>query len=143
MHQCVQYAGYYPANLATEEDVPKVSAQLEEIAQQFTAANAQGQETMSHLATTNAQLQQQVYNLQQQINIHAGQMKMLAMTNNQHCGQQKTKDNNNPAGQQYQPPIPMQTLAQYGYVPSGVQQAQLWAPQQHGFHPQQYQQQNI
>eukprot|EP00957_Ditylum_brightwellii_P146238 11134854-Ditylum_brightwellii.AAC.1 len=76
-------AGYHSANLATEADVHKVSAQLEEAAQQFTAANTQGQETMSQLATTNAQLQQQVHKLQQQMNMQASQMMMLSMTNNQ------------------------------------------------------------
>eukprot|EP00957_Ditylum_brightwellii_P099627 7588370-Ditylum_brightwellii.AAC.1 len=69
MHQSTQDAGYHSANMATDEDAPRVSAQLEEAAQQFAATNAQDQETMSQLATTNAQLQQQVYKLQQQMNV--------------------------------------------------------------------------
>eukprot|EP00957_Ditylum_brightwellii_P112547 8579541-Ditylum_brightwellii.AAC.1 len=72
--------------MTTDEDAPKVSAQLKEAAQQFAATNTQGQETMSQVATINAQLQQQVYELQQQMNVQAGQMMMLATTNNQQCG---------------------------------------------------------
>eukprot|EP00957_Ditylum_brightwellii_P110399 8419993-Ditylum_brightwellii.AAC.1 len=98
---------------------------------------------MSQLATTNAQLQQQVYELQQQMNVQAGQMMMLAMTNNQQHRNRKPKNNNTPTGQQCQPPMPMPQPAQFGYIPSGVQQAQPWTSQQHGIHPQQYPQQNI
>eukprot|EP00957_Ditylum_brightwellii_P054828 4155346-Ditylum_brightwellii.AAC.1 len=111
MHQSAWDAGYHSANMAMVEDAPKVSAQLKEAAQQFTAAYAQGQETMSQLAATNAQLQQQVYKLQQQMAMQAGQMMMLAMTNNQQHRHQKTKNNNNHVGQHYQPPMPMQPLA--------------------------------
>eukprot|EP00957_Ditylum_brightwellii_P125689 9580831-Ditylum_brightwellii.AAC.1 len=81
-----------------DEDAPDVSAQPEEAAQQFAATNAQSQKTMSQLATTNTQLQQQVYKIQQQMNVHAGQ--------------------------HYQPPMLMQPPAQLGYAVNDVQQAQ-------------------
>eukprot|EP00957_Ditylum_brightwellii_P173242 13188251-Ditylum_brightwellii.AAC.1 len=41
MHQSAWDAGYHSANMAMDEDAPKVSAQLKEAAQQFAAANAQ------------------------------------------------------------------------------------------------------
>eukprot|EP00957_Ditylum_brightwellii_P015843 1193112-Ditylum_brightwellii.AAC.1 len=75
--------------------------------------------------------------------MQAGQMMMPAMMNNQQHRNQKPKNNNTPAGQQYQPLMPMQPPAKFEYGPSGIHQAQSWTPQPHRFYAQQCLQQNV